>query len=144
MKSMRFALFFLTVLLTATSCTQAQKTNGAKKIYGDWTGESICANKEKFPACKDETVVFRFSKSTTDANLVHVAAYKIVNGAEDLMGENDLTYHSANNMLSGEIKVNQNLTLQQEFQINGDRMQGTLKQLPEKTLIRNISLTRRK
>lgn len=143
MKNIKFALI-LTVLLTAASCSQAQKTNGAEKIYGDWTGESICADKEKFPACKDETVVFRFSKSTTDANLVHIAAYKIVNGAEDLMGENDLTYDAANNTLFAEVNVNQNLTLQQEFKINGDRMKGTLKKLPEKTLIRNISLARKK
>lgn len=143
MKKIKFALIFV-VLLTAANCSQAQKTNSADKIYGDWTGESLCADKEKFPACKDEKIVFRFSKSAADANLIHLAGYKIVNGEEDLMGEYDLIYDAENNSLSAESKINQNLTLLLEFKISGDTMAGTLKTLPEKTLSRNITITKKK
>lgn len=143
MKNIKFALI-LTILLISATCSRAQKTESADNIYGDWTGSSLCADKEKFPACKDEKIIFRFSKSATDANLVHLAGYKIVNGEEDLMGEYDLTYDAENNSLSAEAKINQNLTLLLEFKINGDTMDGTLKKLPEKILSRKITITKKK
>src|SRR5438552_3391654 len=98
MKYIKFALV-LTILLTAANCSRAQKTGGAEKIYGDWTGESICADKEKFPACKDEDVVYHISKSAADANLVHLDAGKIVNGKEESMGAFDLAYDGENSTL---------------------------------------------
>ena len=128
-------------LLTA-ACAQAQTTtsgDAAAKIYGDWTGESICVDKQKFPACKDEKVVYHFSKSTADAGKIHLAADKIVNGAGELMYELDFTYDAADKMLSAEFTINGNHGIW-EYKITGGEMEGTLKMLPDQTLVRRIKV----
>ena len=125
--------------LTVSACAQARQTNEASKIYGTWTGESICANKKKFPACKDEQVVYHFSKSTADAAKIHLAAEKIVNGTNELMYEQEFTFDAAQNTLTGEFTVNRFHGVW-EYKVAGDTMEGTLKILPEKTLARQIKV----
>jgi hypothetical protein len=125
--------------LTVNACAQAQQTNEATKIYGTWTGESVCTDKKKFPACKDEQVVYRFSKSTADAKKIHLVAEKIVNGANELMGELDFTFDAAQNTLTCEFTINQTHGIW-EFKVAGDTMEGTLKILPEKALARQIKV----
>lgn len=125
--------------LTVAACAQARQTNEAAKIYGTWTGESICTDKKKHPACKDEQVVYHFTKSTADAKKIHLAAEKIVNGANELMYEQEFTFDPAQNALTGEFTVNQTHGVW-EYKVTGDTMEGTLKILPEKTLARQIKV----
>ncbi|MGC2238775.1 MAG: hypothetical protein WA584_21650 [Pyrinomonadaceae bacterium] len=135
------ALIF--VSLFAAGCGKAQTTNdAAAKIYGDWMGESNCVDKEKHPACKDEKVVYHFSKSTDDASKIHLAADKIVDGKNELMYELDFTYDAAKNTISGEFTKNQYHGIW-EYQITGDTMEGTLKMLPDKTLARQIKVKKK-
>ncbi|HEY0426789.1 MAG TPA: hypothetical protein VGC76_03180 [Pyrinomonadaceae bacterium] len=140
-KKLSIFAWMIFVSLFAASCTGAQttKTGDAAKIYGDWTGESICADKQKFPACKDEKVVYHFSKSKENASKVHLVADKIVNGANEYMGEFDFTFNSAKNTISSEFTINGNHGIW-EFKIDGDAMEGTLKMFPEKTLVRQVKV----
>lgn len=131
-------IFVSAVLALTASCAVAQ-TNDASKIYGDWTGDSICVNKEKFPACKDEKVVYHFSKSSADASKIHIVADKIVDGKNEFMGEFDLDYNAASKTLSAEMTTNKYRMIW-EFKINGNTIEGTLKDLPDKTLIREIKV----
>jgi len=136
-KSLMLAILMLFGLSAA--CAQAAQTNEAAKIYGTWTGESVCTDKKKFPACKDEQVVYRFSKSDADAKKIHLAAEKIVNGKNEPMGEQDFTFDAAQNTLTCEFTINQTHGIF-EFKVTADTMEGTLKILPEKTLAREIKV----
>jgi hypothetical protein len=128
----------LIIIGLCAACASAQ-TDKAAKIYGVWTGESVCTDKKNHPACKDEKVVYHFSKSTADAKKIHLAAEKIVNGANELMYELDFIFDAEKNTLTGEFTVNQTHGVW-EYQINADTMEGTLKILPEKTLARQIKV----
>jgi stress response protein SCP2 len=127
--------------LSAVSCARAQTTASpdAAKIYGDWSGESICVDKEKRPACKDEKVVYHFSPSKTDAGKIHLAADKTVNGQNELMYELDFTFDAAAGTISAEFNVNGNHGIW-EYKITGSEMEGTLKMFPDKTIARTIKV----
>lgn len=128
------------VSLFAASCGSAQTTNSdAAKIYGDWTGESTCVDKQKFPACKDEKVVYHFSKSKDDASKIHLVADKIVNGVNEYMGEFDFTFDAAKQTLVSEFTFNGNHGIW-EFKVEGSAIEGTLKMLPDKTLVRQVKV----
>jgi hypothetical protein len=131
----------IVVSLFAADCSRAQQTTNAdaSKIYGDWTGESVCADKQKFPACKDENIVYHFSKSAADQSKIHLAADKIVGGANELMYEMDFTYDAAANTITSEFTINSNHGIW-EYKIVGGTIEGTLKMLPEKTLVRQVRI----
>lgn len=52
---------------------------------GTWRGSSLCL--PGFPACHDETVVYRVTPVASDSNGFDMDASKIVNGTEDPMGK---------------------------------------------------------
>jgi stress response protein SCP2 len=139
-KSLTFAWMLFAGLLTV-SCAKAQTTvnTSVAKIYGDWTGESICVDKKNHPACKDEKVVYHFSKSTADAAKIHLAADKIVDGRNELMYELDFIFDAAAGVISAEFTVNGNHGVW-EYKISGSEMEGTLKMFPDKTLARTIKV----
>lgn len=139
LKSLTICAAMIFAGLLAAGCTKAQTNDPAAKIYGDWTGESICKNKEKYPACKDEKVVYHFSKSTADASKIHLVADKIVDGKNEYMGEFDFTYDAAKNTLTAEFTFKQNRGIW-EFIVSGNSIEGTLKDLPDKTLIREVKV----
>jgi hypothetical protein len=139
LKNLTMLAAVLAIGLATAACAAAQNTNDDKlaKIYGDWTGESICVDKKNRPACKDEKVVYHFSKSKDDASKIHLAADKIVGGQNELMYELDFTFDAASNTISAEFTVNGNHGIW-EYAIKGDEMEGTLKMFPDKTLARTI------
>src|SRR5262245_18466389 len=112
----------------------AQK-NDLSKLIGDWKGESLCVNKEKFPACKDEVVVYHFTEVKDKPNTVHLSADKIVNGKPEFMGAFDFVYDAKNQTLTSEYK-NERVHLLLEFVVKGDLMEGTMVSLPDKTQVR--------
>lgn len=89
---MRLALIIL-VLTTASAACAQPSVSVADRIAGEWRGTSICTDRDLAPACRDE--VIRYVFTSRGSGLYHQAAYKLVNGVEDLMGEADLTYDAA-------------------------------------------------
>ncbi|HYJ91834.1 MAG TPA: hypothetical protein VEV84_11040, partial [Pyrinomonadaceae bacterium] len=62
------------------------------KLIGNWSGDSICVNKERFPACHDEKVIYHITKVADKPNTVNLSADKIVNGKPEFMGAFDFVY----------------------------------------------------
>ena len=54
-------------------------------FVGTWRGTSLCANRTLAPACNDEAVVYRVTSASADT--AHLAAFRIVRGEEQPMGE---------------------------------------------------------
>src|SRR5262245_38532479 len=105
------------------------------KLVGNWSGESICVNKEKFPACKDEVVVYHITEVKDKPNTINLSADKIVNGKPEFMGAFDCVYDAKKQTLTTEFK-NERVHLLLEFVVKGDLMEGTMVSLPDKTQVR--------
>jgi len=75
----------LPLFLAATTTTAAPPPS----LVGEWHGTSLCVDRVLAPACKDEVVVYRFTPAGKDT--VRCAAFKIVGGEEQWMGDLDFT-----------------------------------------------------
>src|SRR5690242_8039634 len=94
-----FVLWLLILYGVVAGCqpiAQVEKNedlqDGVAHLLGDWSGESICVNKEKFPACKDEVVIYHITKVADKPNTVNLSADKIVDGKPEFMGAFDCIY----------------------------------------------------
>lgn len=113
------------------------------KLVGDWFGESICVNKEKFPACNDEQVVYHIVVASGKTDTVTVAADKIVNGKPEAMGTFDFTYDAQKRTLTSEFK-NDKVHIIFELAVKDDLLEGTLSTLPDQTVVRRIKVKKGK
>ena len=114
-----------------------EQTSEVSKLVGNWSGESICVNKEKFPACNDEQVVYRIVVASGKPNTVTITADKIVNGKPETMGVFDFVYDRQKGSLTSEFK-NSRVHLIFELAVHGNVLEGTLATLPDRTLVRRI------
>jgi hypothetical protein len=109
-------------------------------IVGTWGGTSICADREHYPACKDEQVVYDAQVSHTSPDTVSIRADKIVDGTREFMGEYACTLQG-DSAWACEVRTPRyhlRLTLKQA----GDRVTGTLTDLDSAYRIRDIALER--
>jgi hypothetical protein len=122
-----------------------KESNGdeTSKLVGDWSGESICVNKEKFPACKDEVVVYHITKVADKTDTVNISADKIVNGKSEFMGAFDFIYDSKKQTLTSEFK-NERVHLLLEFVVKKNVLEGGITSLPDKTQVRRIKVQKNK
>ena len=127
--------------LAAQKESSNQPKAASPQVVGNWKGESLCVNKEKFPACNDEQVVYHIKKSAAAPDVVTIAADKIVNGKPEEMGVFDFKYDSGKGTLMCEFTRNAGRGVW-EFAIKGDSMEGTLTTLPEKYLVWKIKVKR--
>ena len=126
---------------------QDEKPLGAQsseisKLVGDWSGESICVNKEKFPACNNERVVYHVVVASGKTDTVTITADKIVNNKPETMGTFDFVYDARRQTLTSEFK-NDRVHIIFEFAVKGDVLEGTLSHLPEKTVVRQIKVKKK-
>ena len=85
---MKIASVFL-VLGCLASVAQAKPTQAqgpTSQLEGEWRGRSLCVTSKR-PACTDETVVYRIRRHAPGAEAFDIAAFKIVDGKEDFMGD---------------------------------------------------------
>jgi hypothetical protein len=68
----------------ALSAACAVPQSQATLLSGPWTGSSTCVDLARHPACKDETIVYRFVR--TAPHVATVYADKILAGKRDPMG----------------------------------------------------------
>lgn len=143
-----FCLFILSGI-SALSSGVAQAQNNDKQsdaisnLIGTWSGESICVNRDKFPACHDEQVVYRIVKAAGKADVLTITMDKIVNGKPDTMGVLDFVYDRQKQTLSGEFARNNGRGIF-EFAVKGELIEGTLSILPDRTLVRRIKVKKDK
>ena len=131
--------FFAVCSAVATEEKHEGQTSDVSKLVGDWSGESICVNKEKFPACNDEHVVYHVVVASGKTDTVTITADKIVNGKPETMGTFDFIYDVPKQTLTSEFK-NERVHIIFELAVKGDLLEGTLSTLPEKTLVRRIKV----
>jgi len=132
----------------SSACAQADKPKASTddavtKLVGDWSGESICVNKDKYPACNDEVVVYHITKVADKENTVHLSADKIVNGKPEFMAEFDFVFDAKKNTLIGEFK-NERVHLSIEFTVKDDVIEGGVFSVPDRTQSRRVSVKKDK
>src|SRR5262249_1598194 len=88
----------------STVAQDAKAGSDVSKLVGDWSGDSTCVKKEKFPACNDEKVVYHIKEVPGKPNTVNLSADKIVNGKPDFMGAFDFIYDAKKQTLTTEVK----------------------------------------
>jgi hypothetical protein len=81
----------LIVLLGFAAATGAlaKPTTGngpTQQLEGEWRGRSLCVTTTR-PACTDESVIYRIKRHAPGAEAFDIAAFKIVDGAEQFMGD---------------------------------------------------------
>ena len=129
MKSQTFIIVIAILLIGSKSFSQ-EKTD----IVGTWKGTSICQVKNS--PCHDETVVYYITKLDS-ANLFKVSANKIVNNAEENMGDLNLTYDPSTHTL---LSIDTERGDTWKFIVKGKKMEGTL--VYKKDLYRIINVTK--
>jgi hypothetical protein len=130
-------------LVVAQEQSNDKQGSDISNLVGNWSGESLCVNRDKFPACHDEQVVYRIVKSSGKSNALTITMDKIVNGKPETMGVLDFVYEAQKQTLSGEFARN-NVRGIFELAVKGDLMDGTLSILPERTLVRRIKVKKDK
>ena len=134
--------FFALAVFPAIACTDPN-SGDISHLVGDWKGESICVNKEKFPSCNDEVVVYHVKKIADKPNSVNLSADKIVNGKPEFMGAFDFIYDEKKQTLATEFKT-ERVHLLIEFLVKGDVLEGSIISLPDNTQARRIKVTKDK
>jgi hypothetical protein len=129
-------------------CAQEEKPGGGRgdeisKLVGNWSGESVCVNREKFPACNDEQVIYRVAVARGKSDTLTITADKLVNGKPETMGTYDFVYDARAQTLVSEIKTGRG-HLVIELSVKGDLLEGTLATLPDKTVVRRIKVKKDK
>jgi hypothetical protein len=131
------------ILVGAAFCVSllsGQFPGPAAGIVGTWHGSSICVDRARDTACKDEEVIYQVDSAASPTGPVHMRADKVVNGLREPMGAFQLRYDTTTHAWSAELTTR--LHMRWTFETNGDRMSGTLTELPAGRLIRRIAVRR--
>ena len=84
---MRFGmLLFVFAAASAAQATPTASNGPTQKLEGEWRGRSLCVTTKR-PACSDETVVYRIKRHAPGVEAFDIAAFKIVGGEEQFMGD---------------------------------------------------------
>jgi hypothetical protein len=131
------------ILSAAVAVTEAGSlikpalTDDGSPLVGNWTGESICVGNR--PACHDEKVVYRISKTPGKSGSVTIIMDKIVEGKPETMAEFEFKYDAEKQTLVNEFTRGHTHGVW-EFKVAGGTIAGTLIVLPEKTIARQVKV----
>lgn len=137
MKSIRLAPIALCALVLLVGAASAASRK--QEILGTWRGTSTCVKSPEFPACHDEVVVYEVRDAAAGGDVVTLAAFKIVDGEKQLMGELDFAWDAKEGAWTSELKTPRVHGLWTFF-VRGDDITGTLIDLPSKHRIRDVSV----
>lgn len=115
-----------------------QLASGLDFVVGTWTGTSTCVGNR--PACKTETVVYRFVPLDGHPNQVRLYADKIIDGKRVPMGALVLEVDE-HQTLRGEFTRGQTHG-EWSFAVMGKAMTGKLVILPERSVGRDVKARR--
>lgn len=108
-------------------------------ILGTWTGTSTCVGDR--PACKNETVVYRFVPIEGHPTQVRLLADKIIDGKRVPMGALVFDYHAETGEARSEFRVGRTHGIW-SYTVAGDEIKGTLVILPEGSVGRDVKAHR--
>ena len=109
-------------------------------IVGTWHGTSKCADREHYPACTDEHVIYDVRPHRDSPVTVTLRADKVVNGVREFMSENDFV-RQADGAWTTDIRTPR-VNLRVTLRIAADRMIGTVTDLTSDRRVRDMALTR--
>ena len=112
-----------------------------EEILGEWRGTSTCVKSPEFPSCHDEVVVYEFRRTASGSDAVTLAAYKIVDGEKQLMGQMDFSHDAKRGAWTSEFRSPRYHGLW-TFVVRGDEITGTLVDLPSQHRVRNVAVRR--
>jgi hypothetical protein len=119
-------------MLTISAALQLAFAQAEPAITGVWRGKSPCAHKES--ACREETVVYRFSPLQYKPRSFSVSADKIVDGKTVNMGMLEFRYVEGQQALI--CNYAQGVW---RLMLDGNKMVGTLTR-PDGSLFRRVLL----
>jgi hypothetical protein len=137
-----FAGFAAASVSIQANAVQDGPGSETSKLIGNWSGESVCVDKEKFPACHDERVIYRVAASSKP-DVLTVTMDKLVNDKPETMGVLDFIYDAQKQTLSSEFTRNNRHGIW-EFNVKVDTIEGTLTTLPDKSLVRRVRVRKDK
>jgi hypothetical protein len=143
--NMKSRIILIVCSLVLLTCVQAcaQNKRAGDEILGDWFGESKCTGNN--PSCHDEVVIYHFTRATSEPSKIHLAADKVINGKPELMGEFDFVYDTEKKTLTTDFMIprtgGKGVWL---FNVNGDKIDGTLTVFPENEIGRRVKVERKK
>jgi len=127
--------------LAMCSAAAIAAPNDADAILGQWQGTSLCTNREVAPSCKDEKTRYAFTRGSEGK--IRCAADKLVGGEFAPMGELDFDYVPAERRWTCELKTPGSHAVW-SFAVDGDRLTGTLVDVPTGAQTRKVSAARTK
>ena len=136
--------YFSTARIAAAPLTSERvhwqsKQSAVLDTWGTWTGTSICVGDR--PACKNETVVYRFVPVAGHPHQIRQLADKIIDGKRIPMGALTFDYDEPAGKLTCEFTWGSTHGIW-SFSIAGDSMTGKLEMLPERTIGRDVKVHR--
>jgi hypothetical protein len=115
-------------------------TDPRTALVGTWDGESLCTPVR--PACRDEHAVYHIT-IPKKAGVVDMLMNKVVDGKEVEMGGTvEYTVNDGATSLTSEYTYNGN-HLRWSFTRTGNEMRGTLVNVPDGAIIRNIHVAKK-
>ena len=135
-------VLLLGVWLVATALPAPKRVLWQSKqsaFSGTWTGTSTCVGNR--PACKNETVVYRFVPVDDHPRQVRLLADKIIDGKRVPMYALVFEYDERNRKLTSEF-TRGNMHGIWSYSIAGESMTGTLVALPERSVGRDVKVHR--
>jgi hypothetical protein len=100
-------------------------------------------NKDKFPACHDEVVVYHIKRIAGKSETVNLSADKMVNGKPENMGDFDFIFDTKKQTLTTEYK-NDRVHFTIEFDVKGDVIEGGMYSFPDRLQARRMKVTKNK
>jgi hypothetical protein len=110
------------------------------EIIGTWQGTSTCTDRVASPACNDEVIVYEITKASAPGTATW-KAFKIINGARDLMGELELRYSPADRCWRADFS-SPRVTMVWCLAVNGAQMTGSGWSMPGKRVSRAVKAKR--
>jgi hypothetical protein len=84
---MKYLLPLFSLLACASALAKPTSSQGpTAQLEGEWRGRSLCVTTKR-PACTDESVVYRIKRHAPGTEAFDIAAFKIVDGKEEFMGD---------------------------------------------------------
>jgi len=128
--------------LAATSVSASTGVTGQTTptaLAGTWTGTSTCIGNR--PACKNETVVYRFVPVADHPEQVRLLADKIVDGKRVPMGALVFEYDTRTGELSSQFTRGNTHGIW-SYTVAGETTTGKLVVLPERSIGRDVKVHR--